>query len=48
MGSLFAIVSIHDFLRISTDFVLVFPQYDLDVYLFMDIPFGMGVNRNRV
>ena len=42
-----SIASIHDFPRISIDFVLAFPQADLDMGVFMDLPLGMGVDRKR-
>ena len=45
--SLLAISSIHEFPNRSTDFVLAFTQYDIDVDLFMDLTLGMGVDGNR-
>ena len=45
--SLLAISSIHELPNILTDFLLDFPLYDLDVDVFMDLPLGMGVDRNR-
>ena len=45
--SLLAIASIHEFPIISIDFLLSFPQSDLDVDVFMDFPLGMVVDENR-
>ena len=47
MRSLLDIASIHELSRISIDFVLAFTQSDVDVYVFMDITLGMGVDGNR-
>ena len=44
--SLLAIESIHKFPSISINFVLAFPQYDLDVDVFIELPFTMGVDGN--
>ena len=38
----------NEFTRISIDFVLAFPQENLDVDVFMDILLVMGVDRNIV
>ena len=46
--SLLTIVIIHTFPSRSIYFVLAFPQYDLDVDKFVDLPLGMGVEGNRV
>ena len=45
--SLLAIASIHEFISISIDFVLAFPQYGLDLGVFVEIPLGMMVDRSR-
>ena len=42
--SLLVISNIHELPSISIEFVLVFPQADLDVDLVMDLPLGMGVD----
>ena len=47
MSLLIAIASIHEFPSISIDFVLAFPQSDLDVDVFMDLPLVMLVDGNR-
>ena len=44
--SLLAIESIHEFPSISNDFLIAFNQADLDMYVFMEITLGMGVNGN--
>ena len=41
------IASIHKFPSRSIDFVLAFPQAELDVDVFMDIPLGIAVYGNR-
>ena len=46
VSSLLAIASIHEFTRRSIDCVLTFPQYDLDVDVFMEVSLGMGIYRN--
>ena len=46
MRSLLAIASIPELPIKSIDFVLAFPQYELDVDVFMEIPLGMGFDRN--
>ena len=43
MRSILAIASIHAFPRRSIEFVLSFPQSNLDMYVFMDIPLGTVV-----
>ena len=45
--SLLAIASIHEFPSRSIDFVLAFPQADLDVDIFIEIPLAMVVDINR-
>ena len=45
--SLLAIASIREFPIRSIDSVLAFPQYDLDVGVFMEITLGMWVDGNR-
>ena len=45
--SLLAIESIHELQSISIDFLLAFPQSDLHVDVFIEIPLGMGVDRKR-
>ena len=45
--SLLSIQIIHELTIISIDFVLDFTQSDLDVYVFMEITLGMGVDGNR-
>ena len=45
--SLLDIASLHDLPRISIIFVLAFPQADLDVEVFMELPLGIGVDENR-
>ena len=47
VSSLLPTKNIHEFPSISIDFVLAFPQADLDVDTFMDLPLGMGVDVNR-
>ena len=42
-----AISSIYELPIISIDFVIAFPQDDLDVDVFMGIPLGMGVYGTR-
>ena len=42
------IASMNEFTRISIDFVLAFPQENLDVDVFVEMPLVMGVKRNRV
>ena len=46
--SLLAISSIHESPSRSIDFVIAFPQPNLDVDIFMDVPLGMLVDVNRV
>ena len=46
MRSLLAIASIHELPRRSIDSVPTFPQADLDVDVFVDLPLGMGVDGN--
>ena len=38
--------SIHELPILSINFVLTFPQTDLDVYVFMKIYLGMGIDVN--
>jgi len=45
--ALLAIASIHKLPSRSIDFVLAFPQADLDVDVFMELPIGMDVDGNR-
>ena len=45
--SLLAIESMHELPRRSIDFVLAFPQSDLDVDLVTDLPLVMLVDGNR-
>ena len=45
--SLLAIASIHEFPSRSIVFVLDFPQDDFDLDVFMELPLGMEVNKNR-
>ena len=45
--SLLSISSIHRFPSRSTESLIYFTQAELDVYVFMHIPLGMGVDRNR-
>ena len=45
--SILAIASIHGFPRIPIDFLLNFQQANVDLYVFIDPPFGMGVDGNR-
>ena len=45
--SLLYIAIIHELSSISNDFLLAFPQYDLDVDVFMDLPLVIGVDGNR-
>ena len=40
VGSILAIASIHEFPTRSMDLVLAFPQSELDVDVFMDLPLG--------
>ena len=47
VSSLLAIASIYELPIRSIDFLPAFTQYDLDVYVFMEIPLGMGVDGNR-
>ena len=42
-----AILSIYQFPRISIDLALAFPQVELDVDVFMELPLGMWVDVNR-
>ena len=46
--SLLDIASIHKFTSRLIDFVLDFPEAELDVEVFMDLPLGMGVAVNIV
>ena len=46
--TLLAIASIHEFPSRSIDFVLAYPQYDLDVDVFLWLHLVMVVYRNRV
>ena len=46
MMSLLDIASIHELPSISIEFVLAFIQYDLDVYVFMYLPLGIGLDVN--
>ena len=48
LRSLSPISSIHEFPSISIEFVFSFPQYYLDMYIFMEIPLGMGVYINKL
>ena len=48
VSSPFAIESIHGFPSIPIDFVLDFPQANLDVYVFMDLPLVVEVDRKRI
>ena len=48
MMSLLAIASIHEFPSRSIVFALAFPQFDLDVNVFMELPLRMRVYGNRV
>ena len=48
MRSLLVIASIYEFPSISINFVLAFPQDDLDLYVFIKINLGMGADGNRV
>ena len=41
-----AIASVHEFPSISIDFVLDFPQADLDVNVFTELTLGMEVDGN--
>ena len=45
--TILAISSIHELPIIPTDFLLAFPQDDLDVDFFVDIVLRMGVDGNR-
>ena len=45
---LLSLASIHKLPSISIDFVLDFPKSYLDVDVFLDIPLGMGVGRNKL
>ena len=45
--SLLAIASIHEFPSRSIDFVLAFPQFDVGVEVFMELPVAMVVDGNR-
>ena len=47
LGSLLAIASIQKLTSISIEFVLAFPQFDLDVNVFMNPPLEMRVDGNR-
>ncbi len=38
--TLLAIATVHDLPSHSIDFVLAFPQADLDVLVYMELPFG--------
>ena len=44
---LLSIASIHEFPSIPIDFVLAFPQADLDLDVFIEILLRMGVDRKR-
>ena len=44
--SILAIANIHALPRGSIDFVLAFTQSDLDMYVLMELPLGMGMYRN--
>ena len=46
--SILDIASIHKFPRISIDFLLPFPQSDLDMDVFVGVSLGMGDGGNRV
>ena len=46
--SILSIENIHEFPSRSIDYVLSFPQADLDVYVFVDLPLVMLVDVNRV
>ena len=48
LRSLYAIEIIHEFPSISIEFVLAFPQSDLDVDVFMGLLLLMLVDENRV
>eukprot|EP00957_Ditylum_brightwellii_P143180 10909756-Ditylum_brightwellii.AAC.1 len=41
--ALLTVAAIHNLLTKCTDFVLAFPQADLDVDVFMELPIGMTV-----
>ena len=45
--SISAIASIHEFLGRSIEFVISFPEADLDVGVFMGVPLGLVVDGNR-
>ena len=46
--SILSIENIHEFPSRSIDYVLSFPQADLDVDVFVDLPLVMLVDGNRV
>ena len=46
--SISAIASIHEYLGRSIEFVISFPEADLDVGVFMGVPLGLVVYINRV
>ena len=48
VSSLLAISSIYGLPSISIEFLFAFPQYDLNVDVFMEITLEMGVDINRV
>eukprot|EP00957_Ditylum_brightwellii_P112787 8598693-Ditylum_brightwellii.AAC.1 len=41
--TLMAIAAIHDLPNLSIDFVLAFPQAELDAIVYMELPIGMDV-----
>ena len=45
--SLLSIASIHELQSVSIDFLIAFPQYDLDMDVFMELPLLMVVDVNR-
>ena len=45
--SLLSISHIHELTIRLIDFVIAFTQYDPDMYVFMDLTLGMGVDGNR-
>ena len=47
VSSLLAIESIHELPSRSIDFLLTFPQYELDVYFFIYLPLVIVVDVNR-
>ena len=46
VSSLLYIASIHECPSRSIEFLLTFPQSDPDLYVFVDVTLGMGVNEN--